>query len=286
MNWTRVLLWTLTAGGLLSLPLWSSARPAAAPDVLATVDGTPLTQLDLQLKLRPEHTPQASAEPTPDYRQKVLETMIGQELAARKAIELGLDGDAEFKRGLAPLEAQVNAYKRKALSDLLAQHAVSAGGGVTDLEARAFFEQNAERLRTQVQVFQILRRTRESIEQARQELEAAPSFEAYMRTQFSQLPESEHPWDLGYLRWEQLPEQWREVVYTMKKGEVSGVIQGQKDRFWILKLVDTRLDPTVTFETTRPTLLEALKGKKLAELELRTQRELREAAQVIYVRAP
>lgn len=286
MKWTPVMLLTVPALTLLSMPLWGRARPAIAPGVLATVDGVPLTELDLQLKLRPEHAPVADAERPPDYRQKVLETMIGQELAARRAIALGLDADPQFQSGLAPLEAQVNAYRRKALAELLARQTLAARGAVSDAEARAFFEQNARRLRTQVQVFQILRRTRASIEQARQELEAAPSFEAYVRTQFSQLPESEHPWDLGFLRWEQLPEPWRDVVYTMKKGEVSGVIQGQKDRFWILKLVDTRQDASVTFETARPTLLEALGRNKLAELEVRTQRELREAASVIYVRAP
>lgn len=279
----------LVGGAVLaaaSATVWLKARPVPPPDTLVVVDGVPLTERDLQLRLRPDHQQDATAERPPEYKKAVLEAMIAQELAAKQAAALGLDADPEYQRDLAPLEAQVAAFKRKALADLWGRHLLTTDGAVTDAEARAFFDQHRAQLSTQVQVFQIMRRTRAAIEQAHAELQAAPSFEAYAQSQFPSLPGGERPWDLGFLRWQQLPEEWRDVVYGLKKGETSPVIQGQKDRFWILKLVETRADQSVTFETARPTVIEALQRGRQAAIEAKALEKLRAGARIDYVRAP
>ncbi len=285
----RMTLWILAAAAGLALSARGTRPALGQSGVVALVNGATVSEADLALRLKPDHQRgQAAAPPeaTSDRRKNVLETVIDEELAAQRAHELGFDRDPEYLAGLAPFQAQLDAYRRKALGELLAANAVKSSAGVTDAEAKEFFEQHAAQLKTQVQVWQILRRSEESIAQAQEELAAAPSFEAYAQSQFPQLAPTEHPWDLGYLRFEQLPEQWRDVVYKMKKGEVSPIIRGPKDRFWILRLVDVREDPTVTFETAKPTLVEALKGKKLTALHARTASELRSTAKVVYVQPP
>ena len=273
---------SLAAAAVLALSC-CAAQPAAATAGVASVNAVTLSEADLQLRLRPDHQ-RANSEPPPDFRKQVLETMIAEELLAQRAHELGLDSDPEYLAGLVPLQAQLDGYKRKALSELMIAHELKEKGAVTDAEARQFFDDHAAKLRTQVQISQILRRSAESIEQARHELAEAPSFEAYARSQFPQLALTERPWELGYLRWEQLPPAWREVVYGLKKGEVSPVIHAEKDRYWILQVTDVRELPGVTFESIRPTLVEALKGNKLAQLREKTATELRAKATIVYPR--
>lgn len=285
MNPVRLILWTMTAAAAFGLSWWSDQAATFPAGALATVNGTTLSEADLQLRLRPDHQqqqPQAVQVQQADFRKSVLEAMVVEELAAQRAHELGLDSDPEYLAGLRPLQAQVDAYKRKALGELLAQHEATARGEVSETEAKQFYEANAARLKTQVQVWQILRRSEEEILQVQRELAQASSFEAYARTQFPELPPTERPWDLGYLRWEQLPEPWHDVVYSMKKGGISPVIRGAKDRYWILQLADVR-ETDVTFESVRPTLVAALKGKKLAQLQERLVDELRVKAKVVYV---
>ena len=152
MDPLRVTLWTLTAVAAFALSWRSDAPPPTPAGVLATVNGTRLSEADLALRLRPDHQrAEAPAAPPPEQRQRVLETMIAEELAAQRAHELGLDADPEYLAGLEPLQAQLDAYKRKALTDLLAQHEVKSRGEVSLAEARQFYEQNEAKLKKQVQ---------------------------------------------------------------------------------------------------------------------------------------
>src|SRR5262245_29866872 len=75
---------------VLLLLLASCGRtPAPAAGVLATVNGVAITAAELDQLGRPGHGNAA----TPDPGDGMLQTAIRQELAAQKAIELGLDAD-------------------------------------------------------------------------------------------------------------------------------------------------------------------------------------------------
>ena len=94
------------------------------------------------------------------------------------------------------------------------------------------------------------------------------------------------PWDLGYLRWKQIPESWRNVNYDLNEGEVSGVIRGPNNRFWIIKLIDRRENTKTTFESIKPTILQVLKTEKVEELREKTDKDLRARASIVYLRDP
>lgn len=83
-----------------------------------------------------------------------------------------------------------------------------------------------------------------------------------------------------------MPKAWRSVVYDLKKGEVSGVIRGPNNRFWIIKLVDKREKPANTFERIKPTIMEVLKNAQIQKLRDKTDRDLRAKASIVHLKDP
>jgi len=258
----------------------ASSSSGPAKNVLATVNGTPITDLDVKYKLnRERHSAGSAPRPT----EEVLETIIREEICYQKAVALGLDADLTYVERLRQFEVQLNFFKRKELTELFIRRQIEGQASITDAEAAKYFAANASRLRTELHIWQILRRDEAAIQQALKDLAEGKPFEAVAAQQLPQLPESARkPWDLGYLKWNQIPDAWREVVYDLKTGAVSGVIRGPKGRFWILKLVDRREDPAVTFENIRPVLVEKLKAARIEEVRERVERDLRKGARVVY----
>ena len=261
------------------------AQPPRSPsDILATVNGTPIGEADVRLALR---SAGRNEEIPPEHRKNVLEVIIRRELIYQRAVELGLDANPSYQEKLRRMEAQISAFKREELSELFYRREIARKAEVSEAEAQKYFVENAARIRTELHVWQILRRKEGLSEQALNDLEQGTSFEEVAGRRFPKLPETRRaPWDLGYLRWNQVPTPWRNIVYDLKKGEVSGVIRGPNNRFWIIKLIDKRENPAITFESIKPTIMEVLKSAKTEELREKTDRDLRAKASIVYLKDP
>ena len=259
----------------------ASDAPASAPSpaskVLARVNGVPITEADVELRLRNDSH---EAAPGPEHRKTVLDQLVTREILAQKAIERGLDRDAKYQEGLQKLEAQLAAYKRQELSDLLLRRESEKRAAFTEEDARAHFRAHEKRIRTQVHVLQILRRSESAIIEARSAIERGRSFEEVAKDLFPGLPEGQKPWDLGYLSFHKVPEPWRETVYDMKPGEMSGILRGPNERYWLVKLVDVREDTTLTFESVKDAVLADMKANGAARSREQIEKELRQGAKV------
>ncbi|MHB8872891.1 MAG: peptidyl-prolyl cis-trans isomerase [Myxococcaceae bacterium] len=272
---------TLSAAACDRTPATPAPREAApVVDLVATVNGAPITEADLLLKLK---TDTRETEMQPGFRKNMLEAVIAQEVRAQKAVELGLDADPGYQAGVRDLDAQLKAYRRRALAELFERREISAKAAVSETEAKDYFEKNAGRLRTQVHVLQIMTRNEAAAEGAHAAIAKGTAFEEVARGLSPPMPDpAATPWDLGFLPAEQVPPAWHGPLAAMKPGEVSGIIRGPKERFWVIKLVESRENPEVTFESVKPALLERLKGIRTEELREQASRELREKAKVVY----
>jgi parvulin-like peptidyl-prolyl isomerase len=251
----------------------------AAGSVVATVNGVPLTDRDLEHRARgalagvPGHDAAAT---------NVLETLVRDELVYQEAVKLGLDRNEEYRRKVEDLEAQVRAFKRQQLGLLLRAWAQERAA-VDDAEARAWFEQNGDAVRTTFHVLQILRKgDREELARAREEVMAGTPFEEVAARRFPVVPAgTKPPWDLGELRWSQLPPAWRGVVDRLEPGQLSEVIRGENDRWWLVKLVGRRVDPAITFEAEKDRIVASLRQQRAAERYDRLLAEARAKASVV-----
>jgi peptidyl-prolyl cis-trans isomerase C len=249
---------------------------AAAP-VVVTVNGTPITETEVALRLKSDSH---ATELTPDARKNVIETLVRDELVYQRGVALGLDADPSYREEVARAE-QLAALKRRKMGDLFYAHELAAKGDIEDDVVRKYVQDHAKELGTELHVLQILRRDRAGIDQAKTALDHGTAFEEVARAPFKDVAVGSAPWDLGFMRWAQLPIEWRETVGGMKEGDVSPVITGQKDRFWILKLV-ARRHVEVSFDAEKPALVELLRGEQLAARHAEIEKKLHEGASIVY----
>ena len=136
---------------------------------------------------------------------------------------------------------------------------------VTDAEAQAYFTKNAQKIQTKFHVMEIFYRGNETgIAKAHQDLKNGVPFEKVAARQFPlNLPANmKAPWDLGELHWSQIPEPWQGVLGRLAPGQVSEVIKGPRDRFWVIKLVKKTVNPQIAFATEKEKSLKYCASRK------------------------
>ena len=273
---------------LASLTIWSCggasshapAVPSPEADVVASVNGVALRTTDADLLLRRHDRNVRDPHVVGEIPQAVIDTLVREELRAQEATALGLDRDPKYQAELREKEAALAAWRREALGDLLIAERTAKSGEISEDEARAFFRDHKAELSTETHVLQILMRDRAAIDAVEATLASGRSFEDVAAEHFA-IPatSTKKPWDLGYLRWAQLPDPWRPTLDTVPVGGTSGIIESG-GRYWILHVVDRRTDPTLDFQRARPDVLHALAVENASRAVSLVDGELREKAQI------
>jgi EpsD family peptidyl-prolyl cis-trans isomerase len=258
---------------------------AALGKVLAKVNGVPITEYDLRLSLK--RVPHGS-ETSVESAKGALEALVRGELVYQKAVELGLGRNPAYLEKLAEVEAQVRAFQRQEMSVLFKEH-VRNEAKPTDAEVQEYFRKNANRIQTTYHVWQIYYRGSESmIAKDYQDIKAGMPFEKVAARRFpdlSKLPKGMRaPWDLGTLRWNQVPAPWKSALDSMKPGQVSDIIRGPSERFWVIKLVDRTVDPSITFAAEKGNIIEILQRQKAEELYETTLGQMRGKSKITYTK--
>jgi parvulin-like peptidyl-prolyl isomerase len=246
--------------------------------VMALVNGVPVTEADVRAEF---HSKTAGVEPTPEQKKVLLDRVIGKELLAQKAAEQGL-GDEAYREELARRTADLNAWKRQALSDAFFRNQAAQEPPIGDEEARRYYDEHAAAIRTETHVWQILARDEAQIVQVQQELASGASFEDVARKRFPDLPEGRKPWDLGYLKWKQIPAAWQDALSTLKPGDTSDVLRGTGGRIWIIRLIDRREAEGMDFEQVKPVIVDDLKNLRMEQTRATAADELRKSARIEY----
>ncbi|MCC6528531.1 MAG: peptidyl-prolyl cis-trans isomerase [Polyangiaceae bacterium] len=262
-----------------------SVSAALGSDVLATVNGVPIRVSQVQYLLSKKDHRQGGADTA--LVKAALEDLVDMELARQAAVAAGLDADPAYEKKLRFLEAPYVHFQREELGERYLQRAVAARSSVDEADARKYFDEHAAELKSEFHVAQILIRNDESkIRELKKKIDGGASFEEVAATLFpANLPEgAKTPWDLGSMRWSQLPIQWRAPVGSLKDGEVSDVIAGPKGRFWLVKLVARRTNEKLTFEQLKTEVVELIKSAKGSGLGKAVKDELRQKAEIVYPR--
>jgi hypothetical protein len=90
------------------------------------------------------------------------------------------------------------------------------------------------------------------------------------------------PWDLGYLYWSQIPASWQGSIDRLEAGQVSDIIKGPNERFWVIKLLDKSVDPKITFSTEKEKIVEVLRKQKTDELSETMLGQMRTKSKIIF----
>ena len=253
-------------------------------DIVATVNGKSLRAIDIRFSLK---KPGSGSDESRLRDREVVDAVITSELLRQRAEALGMDTDQDYKERLFMFEARMEAFKREALAKLILKAELEALPAVTDAQVRAFFDENDAEIRTDVHVMQIQHKGDEaSAEKILADIKGGAPFEQAAARAFRKLSEGQTPWDLGYVTWNELPAHWRGALYGMQKGEVSPLLEDPMGRRWILKRVDTRANPNVTFDTAKAAIAKHLAGAQVATRLQAFKTELRDSAKITYAAAP
>ena len=249
--------------------------------VLATVNDVPITEYDVKFRLRKV----AGGGEAHGVSPNVLQTLVRDELISQKAVQLGLDKKPEYRQKLYDIESQFRAFQRQEMANLYRGY-VREKAEVADGEVREYFEKNAKQLQTKFHVLQIFYKGKyDEIVKAHQDLKKGMPFEKVAARRFAGLPNNiKAPWDLGEMSWNQMPTSWQGIVDRLEPGQVTDIIKGENDRFWIIKLAGKRVDPKITFATEKEKLVEILRQQKADALYKTMLDEMKEKAKIVYAK--
>jgi len=155
---------------------------------------------------------------------------------------------------------------------------------VTDQEAKEYFEKNSKRIQTKVHIWQIFYKGDEArIAEDYKELKSGKSFEKVASKRFPILPKGmQAPWDLGDMHWSQIPPFWAGSIDRLEPGQMSDIIKGPNDRFWVIKVVGKTVDPNITFATEKGKIVEGLRKQKADELHETMLGQMRSKSKIVF----
>lgn len=256
------------------------APPAAqGGKVLARVNGTPIMADDLRLRSRTAH----GAAPEEINAAQALDEVIKEELCYQQGVKLGLDKDPEYQKEISRLERQLEAMKRAEMTRRLFNTQIVALVDVTNRDAQDYYATNAARIATDLHLAMISFPKREAADAALKKIRAGIPFDQVAAEQVkggAVAAGGPKPWDMGFTTWEQLPIDFDDAVYTLKPGEVSGIIASPRTGFHIVRLIETRKNPQADFNAMAGIIVNRLRDRKVMEAYDRYIEQLQKNARI------
>jgi peptidyl-prolyl cis-trans isomerase C len=240
----------------------SKSTPLPDARLLAKVNGTPISQRDLDL------AEDASGHDSTG-RKKSLDDLITEELFYQQGIKLGLDKDPGYRKqldkveqaahGTAKKDAEFAAYKASQLRPEMARRVfntqIAARVDIRMPEVKEYFEKNKDRITSELHLGLMRFAARDQAVAALKKLRGGASFEAVALAAAREQEQekgagnqtgeknpkgSKADWDLGFVPWQEVPIDFVEAIYRLKPGEVSDVLGSPRAGFQIVKLLERR----------------------------------------------
>jgi parvulin-like peptidyl-prolyl isomerase len=213
-----------------------------------------------------------------DDQKEALENWVKTELFYQEGVRRGVAGDERIRRKVAEIERELVAeeYIKSFMEDV---------PEVTEGEARSYFEAHKNDYGIQVRLAHILVRSRADAERALEEIHSGTPFET-VASEMSIDQTASIGGDLGYVRRGEMIHELEEPAFSLKVGEVSGVIPSSYG-YHIIKVLDRHPGAgQPSFESRRSAVMNFLTSerrraafdKKLDELSERATVEIDTAA--------
>lgn len=277
---SKTVLFYMLSFVLLCFPACKAEKVDGTPagNALAKVNGVAITEDDRYLFLEGGH----GGAVTPEKRAQSLEDLINQELLYQKGLKMGLDKDAKYQNAVRVMEVRLQAFKRAEMARRVASTQIASMVNVTDEDVNQYIDVNAERLKTEFHLGMIRFSGESEAQEVLMRLQNGETFENEARRKYLHVPKTDKaPWDLGYLRWHQIPVRWQEAVERLGKGEVSTVLQEKRTGFSIIKLIDRRMNPKADLSSMRAGITNRLRDEKITQAYEAYINSLRNEAKII-----
>jgi hypothetical protein len=282
-------------GCLVALTVSGCNRPATDGKVLATVNGAPITERDLEFSALPS----GHGEKRPP---KDLDYLLAEELLSQQGIKLGLDRDPSYQKQVARLQQKGHgmsadtprsrSYQQSQLRTEMARRVfdtqIAAKVEVSRAEAQSYFQAQRERINTELHLGLIRFEQREQAEKALRAIRRGTPFESLARQAqatpavSSQKAGARPDYDLGFLPWREIPIDFTDRLYRLKPGEVSEILGNQVTGFQLVKLYQSRPSPRpIDFPQASGSVMNPLRDLKLLEAHRQYLAQLKKEAKIV-----
>ncbi len=220
-----------------------AVAPAAPNDVLAKVDGAPITQSDLDVAVE-DLAGSLQSMTDEQKREYVLGYLIDLKLLAKAAEKDALADGEDFKRKLAYL-------RDKALME--AQLTAAGAKAATEEAARKLYDETVKGLKPEVEVRarHILTETEDEAKAAYEKIKAGADFAAVAKETSKDPGSAESGGDLGFFSKDQMVPAFADAAFKLEPGQVSEPVKS--DFGWhVIKSEEKREKPVPTYEQVKP----------------------------------
>lgn len=219
---------------------------------LAKVDGFVITDSDLtkRIGLLPERG-RVSID-----KEKFLNKLIDEELLLREAQKLNLHDREDYK-------LNVETYKREFLVNFFLQQLLKEKN--TEESQKKYYEANIEKYKS-LEMARLSVITVKSEDEAKEILDKAKGGEdfAELAMKYSQGPAAKKGGDFGFRAKKGLRKDFANVAFSMKVGEISGLIKAE-DGYHIIKVTDHKEEGIAKFEEVKNKIASEYANKLIEE---------------------
>jgi peptidyl-prolyl cis-trans isomerase C len=244
--------------------------------VLAQVNGQVLTAADVSFRLEDAHGK------TPQYGKKSINDIINQELLFQQGVRLGLDQDPGYRRQLAKLNQMPRGAKRLEMARRVFSTQIAPMAEVGYQDGKEYYQKNAERIGTELHLNLVRFEQKAQAEEALKKLRAGVDFASVAKPVLpGTTGKGKQPWDLGFVKWEQVPVDFADAIYRLNPGEVSEVLGSQATGFQVVKLLEKRKISRPSYEKISAGVINRLRDLKLITAYNQYLETLRKEAKIV-----
>lgn len=233
----------------LTISMVSGCAKKGTGDIVATVNGTPITVAMMETKI--EKLPQYYQTFAVEHKNEIVNEMIVEELLYNEAKKRKLDRDPDIKN-------LINDATKKILISMIVEEQVKKSAPVSEDDVKAYYENNKEKyvVPEMIKASHILTSTQEEAEKAKGELDRGAEFAAVAQ-EYSKDLTKDRGGDLGYFSKGQMIPEFEKTAFGLNIGQTSGII---KTRFGyhIIKLTDRKPAVYQSFDDVKDTIMTSI----------------------------
>ncbi|MCX5494298.1 peptidylprolyl isomerase [Kaistia dalseonensis] len=230
-------------------PAPAAAAPAAAPapidpkTVVATINGSPITEADLDLAAQ-DFSEELAKVPADQRRKSVLDVLIDLKLMANAAEGAGLDKSDEFQRRLTLLRERAlrNEFFRSQVDEK-----------ITDEAVRKRYDAEIAKVAPQeeIQASHILVETEDEAKAIIKQLDAGGDFAAIAKEKSKDPGSAKMGGDLGYFSQGKMVPEFEKAAFALEVGKYTETPVKTQYGYHVIKVTDKRKQPLPTYDQVK-----------------------------------
>lgn len=225
---------------------------------IAKIDGITISkeEVNAQMKMLPEIAIQHFQ--GPEGLTKFVDELVKKEMLYLEAKKRGMDKDKEFQK-------KVEEFRKITLINDLLDKEIELSPKVTEEDIKGYYDKNKDdfMINKQIRISHIFVKTEDELNKLKERIEKGDDFAKIASEMSADKASAKVGGDIGFIKKGELSPELENLVFTMRKGQVSSPVK-MKDGFRIIKVTDIKGN-VVEFDKVKGLINQRLIAEKQRE---------------------